>query len=59
MLEPSPVLLAMGVYQPRILSAPGRGPDSTVEALQYLTHQNRRDLGDAEQAVRRYLGGPR
>ena len=44
------VLLAMGVYQPRILSAPGRGPDSTVEALQYLTHQNRRDLGDAEQA---------
>ncbi|MDZ4320285.1 MAG: NAD(P)-binding protein, partial [Phenylobacterium sp.] len=23
------VLLAMGVYQPRILSAPGRGPDST------------------------------
>jgi len=43
------VLLAMGVYQPRILSAPGRGPDSTVAALSYLTHQNRRDLGDAEQ----------
>ena len=42
------VLLAMGVYQPRILSAPGRGPDSTVAALSYLTHQNRRDLGDAE-----------
>ena len=42
------VLLAMGVYQPRILSAPGRGPDSTVAALEYLTHQNRRDLGDAE-----------
>ena len=43
------VLLAMGVYQPRILSAPGRRPDSTVAALSYLTHQNRRDLGDAEQ----------
>ncbi|OYX79538.1 MAG: dihydropyrimidine dehydrogenase, partial [Brevundimonas sp. 32-68-21] len=43
------VLLAMGVYQPRILSAPGRGPDSTVAALSYLTHQNRRDLGDAEE----------
>ncbi|RZJ96591.1 MAG: NAD(P)-dependent oxidoreductase [Brevundimonas sp.] len=42
------VLLAMGVYQPRILSAPGRGADSTVAALEYLTHQNRRDLGDAE-----------
>ncbi|MAL00423.1 MAG: dihydropyrimidine dehydrogenase, partial [Citromicrobium sp.] len=39
------VLLAMGVYQPRVLSAPGRGPDSTVAALSYLTHQNRRDLG--------------
>ena len=42
------VLLAMGVYQPRILSAPGRGPGATVAALSYLTHQNRRDLGDAE-----------
>jgi glutamate synthase (NADPH) small chain len=42
------VLLAMGVYQPRILTAPGRGPGATVAALDYLTHQNRRDLGDAE-----------
>ncbi|RZJ97606.1 MAG: NAD(P)-dependent oxidoreductase, partial [Brevundimonas sp.] len=28
------VLLAMGVYQPRILAAPGRGADSTVAALE-------------------------
>ncbi|WP_395649891.1 NAD(P)-dependent oxidoreductase [Brevundimonas sp.] len=44
------VLLAMGVYQARALSAPGVGPGSTIRALDYLTHQNRRDLGDAEGA---------
>ena len=44
------VLLAMGVYQARALQAPGVGPGSTVAALDYLIHQNRRDLGDAESA---------
>lgn len=39
------VVLAMGVYRPRKLAAPGCGPGSTVEALDYLTQQNRHDLG--------------
>lgn len=42
------VLLAMGVYNARALSVPGGGPDDTVAALDYLTQQNRRDLGDEE-----------
>ncbi|WP_298746537.1 NAD(P)-dependent oxidoreductase [uncultured Brevundimonas sp.] len=42
------VLLAMGVYRPRTLSAPGCGPGDTVAALDFLIPQNRRDLGDAE-----------
>ena len=40
------VLLAMGVYKPRILSAPGCGPGDTVAALDFLINQNRTDLGD-------------
>lgn len=44
------VLLAMGVYNARALSAPGVGPGATVAALDYLIQQNRRDLGDADQA---------
>ncbi|MFC5344582.1 NAD(P)-dependent oxidoreductase [Brevundimonas staleyi] len=42
------VLLAMGVYQARALQAPGAGPGSTVAALDYLIHQNRRDLGEQD-----------
>ncbi len=42
------VLLAMGVYQARALSVPGGGPGDTIKALDYLTHQNRRDLSDPE-----------
>ena len=42
------VLLAMGVYQARALSVPGGGPGDTIKALDYLTHQNRRDLADPE-----------
>lgn len=41
------VLLAFGVYQARALQVPGAGPDDTVAALDFLIHQNRRDLGDA------------
>jgi glutamate synthase (NADPH/NADH) small chain len=40
------VLLAMGVYQARALQAPGVGPGSTIPALDFLIHQNRRDLGE-------------
>lgn len=42
------VLLAMGVYNARALSVPGGGPGDTIAALDYLTQQNRRDLGDEE-----------
>ncbi|WP_421730932.1 NAD(P)-dependent oxidoreductase [Brevundimonas sp.] len=42
------VLLAMGVYAARGLSVPGCGPGDTVAALDYLIHQNRRDLEDPE-----------
>ena len=42
------VLLAMGVYQARALQAPGVGPGSTIPALEFLIHQNRRDLGEAD-----------
>ncbi|MDP1007462.1 glutamate synthase small subunit, partial [Klebsiella pneumoniae] len=41
------VLLAMGVYQARTLSVPGRGPNDTVAALDFLIAQNRVDCGDA------------
>jgi glutamate synthase (NADPH/NADH) small chain len=41
------VLLAFGVYQARALQVPGAGPGDTVAALDFLIHQNRRDLGDA------------
>lgn len=51
------VLLAMGVYQPRAFSGPGRGAETTVPALDYLTHQNRRDLGDAESEAWRHARG--
>ncbi|AQR62940.1 dihydropyrimidine dehydrogenase [Brevundimonas sp. LM2] len=42
------VLLAMGVYQARALQVPGAGPGDTLPALEYLIHQNRRDLGEAD-----------
>jgi glutamate synthase (NADPH/NADH) small chain len=42
------VLLAMGVYQARALQVPGAGPDDTIPALDFLIHQNRRDLGEAD-----------
>jgi len=42
------VLLAMGVYNARALSAPGVGPGTTVPALDFLIHQNRRDLGEPD-----------
>ncbi len=42
------VLLAMGVYQARALQVPGAGPGDTIPALEFLIHQNRRDLGEAD-----------
>ncbi|OYX58968.1 MAG: dihydropyrimidine dehydrogenase [Brevundimonas subvibrioides] len=42
------VLLAMGVYQARALQVPGAGPGDTLPALEFLIHQNRRDLGEAD-----------
>ena len=42
------VLLAMGVYNARALQAPGVGPGSTIPALEFLIHQNRRDLGETD-----------
>jgi len=42
------VLLAMGVYQARALQVPGAGPGDTIPALDFLIHQNRRDLGEAD-----------
>ncbi len=42
------VLLAMGVYQARALQVPGAGPGDTVPALDFLIHQNRRDLGETD-----------
>jgi len=42
------VLLAMGVYQARALQLPGAGPGDTLPALEFLIHQNRRDLGEAD-----------
>ncbi|ADL02406.1 NAD(P)-dependent oxidoreductase [Brevundimonas subvibrioides] len=42
------VLLAMGVYQARALQVPGAGPGDTLPALDFLIHQNRRDLGEAD-----------
>jgi len=53
------VLLAMGVYQARGLSVPGGGPGDTVAALDYLIHQNRRDLEDPEQADWHHARGRR
>ncbi len=42
------VLLAMGVYQARALQVPGAGPGDTIPALEFLIHQNHRDLGEAD-----------
>jgi glutamate synthase (NADPH/NADH) small chain len=41
------VLLATGVYKARDLNAPGAGAQGTIAALDFLTAQNRCDLGDA------------
>lgn len=41
------VLLATGVYKARDLNTPGAGSQGTIAALEYLTAQNRSDLGDA------------
>ena len=51
------VLLAMGVYQARTLSVPGRGPDDTVAALDFLIAQNRVDCGDAADASAPHAAG--
>jgi glutamate synthase (NADPH/NADH) small chain len=40
------VLIATGVYRPRLLQAPGIGLGNIVQALEYLTASNRRGLGD-------------
>ena len=40
------VLIAIGVYRPREMSAPGSGLDNIVPALSYLTASNRIGLGD-------------
>lgn len=41
------VLIAVGVYAARDLTAPGSGDKGVVAALDYLIASNRRDLGDA------------
>ena len=41
------VLLATGVYKARDLNTPGAGSQGTIAALDFLTAQNRFDLGDA------------
>jgi glutamate synthase (NADPH) small chain len=41
------VLIATGVYRPRLLPAPGSGLGQIVQALDFLTASNRRGLGDA------------
>ena len=51
------VLLAMGVYQARTLSVPGRGPNDTVAALDFLIAQNRVDCGDAADASAPHAAG--
>ena len=53
------VLLAMGVYRARALSVPGGGPGDTVPALEFLIHQNRRDLGEADDAAWHHARGRR
>ncbi|WP_313102758.1 NAD(P)-dependent oxidoreductase [Brevundimonas sp.] len=51
------VLLAMGVYQARTLAVPGRGPNDTVAALDFLIAQNRVDCGDAADASAPHAAG--
>jgi glutamate synthase (NADPH/NADH) small chain len=51
------VLLAMGVYQARVLQVPGAGPGDTLPALDFLIHQNRRDLGEADNDTGHHAGG--
>jgi len=51
------VLLAMGVYQARALQVPGAGPGDTLPALDFLIHQNRRDLGEADDATGHHARG--
>ena len=41
------VLMATGVYKARELNTPGAGSKGTIAALDFLTAQNRFDLGDA------------
>ena len=45
------VLVATGVYKARALAAPGVGLDGVVKALDYLTAENRRELGDEVQGL--------
>jgi glutamate synthase (NADPH/NADH) small chain len=51
------VLLAMGVYQARALQVPGAGPGDTIPALDFLIHQNRRDLGETDDDTGHHAGG--
>lgn len=51
------VLLAMGVYQARALQVPGAGPGDTIPALDFLIHQNRRDLGEADDTTGHHARG--
>ena len=40
------ILIATGVYRPRVLKVPGVESDGVVEALDYLSVSNRKGLGD-------------
>lgn len=40
------VLIATGVYKPREIMAPGVGLNNVVDALDYLTASNKKNLGD-------------
>lgn len=41
------VLIATGVYKPRVIKAPGIGANGVVDALDFLTTSNRKSFGDA------------
>jgi len=41
------LLIATGVYKPRVIKAPGVGANGVVDALDYLIASNRKSFGDA------------
>ncbi len=41
------ILIATGVYKPRVIKAPGVGAPGVVDALDYLIASNRKSFGDA------------